>query len=205
MRVTETELDGVFIVEPQVFGDARGWFMETYSKKKTPQINCDFVQDNQSYSAQKGTLRGIHFQSPPMAQAKLLRCSRGALMDFAIDLRPESKSFKKWISVELSEENKKQLFIPRGFGHAFISLTDDTELLYKADNYYSPEHDRAIRWSDPDIGIMWGESEPIVSERDAKAPLLRELIMDNNKWKVDLNELDCHAARKAARNDGGSQ
>jgi len=176
MKITETKLEGVLIIEPQVFGDSRGWFMETYSKKKTPQINCDFVQDNQSFSAKKGTLRGIHFQTSPMEQAKLLRCTRGALMDFAIDLRPDSKTYKQWIGVELSEENKKQIFIPRGFGHAFISLTDDTELLYKTDNYYSPEHDKAILWSDPDIGVDWGTQNPIVSEKDEKAPLLSQII-----------------------------
>jgi len=178
MKLTETKLEGVYIIEPQVFGDARGWFMETYSKKKTPQITCDFIQDNQSYSAQKGTLRGIHFQRPPMEQAKLLRCSRGALMDFAVDLRTDSKTYKQWISVELTEENKKQLFIPRGFGHAFITLADDTEIQYKADNYYSFEHDRAILWSDPDIGIKWGITDPVVSEKDSKAPLLREILME---------------------------
>jgi len=175
MKITETKLKGVLIVEPQVFGDARGWFMETYSKKKTPQIDCEFVQDNQSFSAQKGTLRGIHFQKPPMEQAKLLRCTRGAIMDFAVDIRPDSETFKQWVSVELTAENKKQLFIPRGFGHAFITLTDDAEIQYKADNYYSPEHDSAILWSDPDLRIDWGVDDPIVSDRDAKAPLLKEI------------------------------
>ena len=174
MKVIEIDLPGVLLIEPQVFGDARGWFMETYSKKKMPQIKCEFVQDNQSYSAQKGTLRGIHFQKPPMEQAKLVRCVRGALMDFVVDLRPESETFKQWISVELSAENKKQLFVPRGFGHAFLTLTDDTEIIYKADNYYSPEHDAAIIWSDPEIGIDWGIENPIVSEKDKNAPLLKE-------------------------------
>jgi len=176
MKITETKLKGVYVVEPQVFGDGRGWFMETYSKKKTPRIACDFVQDNQSYSVQKGTLRGIHFQRPPMEQAKLLRCTRGALMDFAVDLRPDSETYKQWISVELTAENKKQLFIPRGFGHAFLTLTDNTEIQYKADNYYSPEHDRSILWSDPELGIDWGIDNPIVSEKDKTAPLLREEI-----------------------------
>jgi len=175
MKMTETKLEGVLIIEPQVFGDARGWFMETYSRKKTPQIDNDFVQDNQSYSAQKGTIRGIHFQKPPMAQAKLLRCTRGAIMDFAVDIRPNSETFKQWISVELSEENKKQIYIPRGFGHAFITLTDDVEIQYKADNYYSAEFDCSILWSDPDIGIDWGTDDPIVSERDSRAQLLKEI------------------------------
>jgi len=176
MNITETKLKGVLVVEPQVFGDARGWFMETYNKKKTPQITCSFVQDNQSYSAVKGTLRGIHFQSDPMAQAKLLRCTKGAIMDFAVDLRPNSETYKQWVGVELSAENKKQMFIPRGFGHGFITLTDDVEIQYKADNYYSPEHDSAILWSDPDIGIDWGTENPIVSEKDKNAPLLSELV-----------------------------
>ena len=174
MKITETKLEGVLIIEPQVFGDSRGWFMETYSKKKTPQIDCDFIQDNQSFSAQKGTLRGIHFQKPPMEQAKLIRCSKGAIMDYAVDLRPDSETYKQWINVELSEDNKKQLFIPRGFGHAFLTLTNDAEIQYKADNYYSFEHDCAILWSDPDIGIDWGIDNPIISEKDKNAPLLEE-------------------------------
>jgi len=177
MKITETKLKGVLIIEPQVHGDARGWFMESYSKKKTPQIDCDFVQDNQSFSAQKGTLRGIHFQKPPMAQAKLLRCTRGAIMDFAVDIRPDSETYKQWISVELSEENKKQIFIPHGFGHAFITLTEDTEVQYKADNYYSQEHEYSILWSDPEIGIDWGVDDPIVSDRDSKALTLKELLL----------------------------
>jgi len=173
MKITEAKLEGILIVEPQVFGDARGWFMETYSKRKTPQITCDFVQDNQSYSAQKLTLRGIHFQKPPMEQAKLVRCISGAIMDFAIDLRPGSATFKRWVSIELSAENKKQLFIPRGFGHAFLTLKDSTEVVYRADNYYSPEHDAAILWSDPEIAIDWGTHDPIVSDKDKTAPLFK--------------------------------
>ena len=175
MRITETKLNGVLIIEPQVFGDSRGWFMETYSKVKTPQIDCEFVQDNQSYSAYKGTLRGIHFQKPPMEQAKLVRCTRGAFMDFAIDLRPDSVTYKQWISIELSEANRKQLFIPRGCGHAFITLTEDTEIMYKADNYYSAEHDGAIRWSDPELNIDWGTDDPVLSDKDRRAPYLNEL------------------------------
>jgi dTDP-4-dehydrorhamnose 3,5-epimerase len=175
MKVTETRLPGVYIIEPQAFGDARGWFMETYSKKKTPQIDCDFVQDNHSLSVEKGTIRGIHFQNPPMAQSKLVRCVKGAIMDFAVDLRLDSATFKQWVGVELSAENKKQLFIPQGFGHAFLTLTEDAEVLYKVDNYYSPEHDGAVLWSDPDIGIDWGIDDPILSEKDSRAPLLKDI------------------------------
>ena len=175
MTTTETKLPGVYIIEPRLFSDSRGWFMETYHKLKTPHISCDFVQDNHSLSAQKGTLRGIHFQYPPMAQAKLVRCVRGAVMDFTVDLRPESDTFKQWISVELSEGNRKQLFIPRGFGHAFVTLTENAEVIYKADNYYSPEHDGAVLWSDPDIGIDWGIGKPVLSDKDNNAPLLKDI------------------------------
>ena len=176
MKVIETTLRGVLIIEPQVFGDARGWFMESYSKKKTPQITCDFIQDNHSFSANKGTLRGIHFQFPPMEQAKLIRCIRGSIMDYAVDLRRDSDTYRKWVCAELSAENKKMLFIPCGFGHAFVSLTDNVEILYKTDNYYSPEHDGAVLWSDPDIGIDWGIEAPILSDKDRNAPLLSELM-----------------------------
>ena len=175
MKITATGLPGVLIIEPQVFGDARGWFMETYSKIKMPQITCEFVQDNHSMSRKKGTLRGIHFQYPPMEQSKLVRCARGAILDFAVDLRKGSDTYKKWIRVGLSSENKKQLFIPRGFGHAFVTLTDDAEVIYKTDNYYSREHDGAVRWSDPDLGMDWGINAPILSDKDKIAPLLKSI------------------------------
>ena len=150
--------------------------METYSKKKTPQITCDFVQDNHSLSAQKGTLRGIHYQSPPMEQAKLVRCVAGGIMDFAVDLRPDSDTYMQWVSILLSSYNKTQVFIPHGFGHAFVTLSDNTEVVYKTDKYYSPEHDCAILWSDPTIGIDWGIKKPILSEKDKNAPLLKEIV-----------------------------
>jgi len=175
MIVTETKLFGVLIIEPKVFSDHRGWFMETYSKLKTPQIDCEFVQDNHSFSVRKGTLRGIHFQREPMAQAKLVRCVNGAAMDFAVDLRPGSAAFKQWVSIELSADNKKQLFIPRGFGHAFLTLAENTEIVYKADNYYSAEHDGAILWSDPELAVEWGVSDPVLSDKDKNAPLLKEV------------------------------
>ena len=174
MKLTKTKLDGVYIVEPQVFGDERGWFMETYSKVKTPEIACDFVQDNQSYSKGKGILRGIHFQNGEHAQAKLVRCVRGAVLDVAVDLRKNSNTYKQWVAVELSAENKKQLFIPRGFGHGFLTLTDDVEFVYKTDNYYNYESDRSILWCDSEIGVDWNFENPIISEKDAKAPLLRD-------------------------------
>jgi len=172
MKLTETKLQGVYLVHPLVFGDTRGWFMETYTKVKMPEIPCEFVQDNHSYSAKRGTLRGIHFQFPPREQAKLVRCVRGTIMDFVVDLRKDSETYRQWIQVELSAENKRQVFIPRGFGHGLITLTDDVEVLYKTDDYYSPEHDGAIRWDDPSIGIDWGTKSPILSDKDRNAPWL---------------------------------
>ncbi len=178
MAVIETALKGVYIVEPQVFGDARGWFMESWSKMKfdAAGLNYDFVQDNQSYSVQKGTLRGLHYQLNPMAQAKLVRCTRGTLLDVAVDIRKNSPQFGKWVSVILSAENKRQLMIPRGFAHGFITLTDDVEIQYKADNYYAPHCEGNIRWDDPQIGIDWTIKPTILADKDANAPLLNERL-----------------------------
>lgn len=176
MKVTETVLKGVYVIEPQVFGDHRGWFMESYSKTKLAHagIYCEFVQDNQSFSAKKGTLRGLHYQLHPKAQAKLVRCSRGAILDVAVDLRKGSPLYKKWVAITLSAENKKQLFIPRGFAHGFLTLTEDVEVQYKADQYYAPEQDGSILYNDPEIGVEWGDGPFILSEKDQKAPLLKE-------------------------------
>ncbi len=176
MKITKTKLDGVVIIEPEVFGDNRGFFMESWNKKKMVEagLDYDFVQDNHSKSTVKGTLRGIHFQKGNKAQAKLVRCVKGAVLDVAVDLRRNSPTFKQWVGVELSEENKKQLLIPRGFGHGFVTLTDDVEFLYKADNYYAPEADAGIRWNDPEIGVEWGIENPILSEKDKKNPFLKE-------------------------------
>ena len=174
MNVIETTLAGVLILEPKVFGDARGWFMESWSKKKMEDagIFVDFVQDNHSFSAEKGTLRGLHYQLNPMAQAKLLRVSRGTIFDVAVDIRRGSPTYAKWVGIELSAENHRQLFIPRGFAHGFITLTDDVEVLYKADNLYAPEYDGNIRWDDPEIGIKWPIDPVVLSDKDAAAPLL---------------------------------
>ena len=174
MNLMKTKLEGVYIIEPKVFGDERGWFMETYSKIKTPEIARDFVQDNHSYSKEKGILRGIHFQNGEHAQAKLVRCIRGAVLDVAVDLRKGSPTYMQWEAVELSAENKKQLFIPRGFGHGFLTLTEDVEFVYKTDNYYNYESDRSIIWNDPDIGVDWGTENPVLSEKDSSAPRLRD-------------------------------
>ena len=176
MKFTKTKLDGVVIIEPDVFGDNRGFFMESWNKKKMEEAGLyyDFVQDNHSKSTVKGTLRGIHFQKGEKAQAKLVRSVKGAVLDVAVDLRKNSPTFKQWVGVELSAENKKQLLIPRGFGHGFVTLTDDAEFLYKADNYYAPEADAGIRWNDQDIGVEWGIENPILSEKDKKNPFIKD-------------------------------
>ena len=176
MKITKTKLDGVVIIEPDVFGDNRGFFMESWNKEKMEEVGLfyNFVQDNHSKSTVKGTLRGIHFQKGDKSQAKLVRCVKGAVLDVAVDLRKNSPTFKQWVGVELSAENKKQLLIPRGFGHGFVTLTDDVEFLYKADNYYAPEADAGICWNDPDIGVDWGVENPILSEKDKKNPFLKD-------------------------------
>lgn len=176
MKITKTKFKGLLIIETGVYGDHRGWFTETYTKNKFVDngINVDFVQDNQSYSTQKGTLRGIHFQTNPKAQTKMIRCTRGAIIDTVVDLRKGSDTYKQWFSIELSAENKKQLFIPKGFGHAFLTITDDVEVQYKVDEYYYKEHDRSIKFDDPEIGIDWSIEDPILSEKDLTAPLLKD-------------------------------
>lgn len=180
MNVIETEIKDVYIIEPKVFGDHRGWFMESWSERKMKEhgLNYNFVQDNHSFSATKGTLRGIHFQKGESAQAKLVRCCKGAVIDVAVDLRKGSPTYKKWVAVELSAENKRQLLIPRGFGHGFVTLTDDVEFLYKADNYYDPASDRSILWCDEEIAVDWHVDNPIVSEKDNKAPRLKDSDVD---------------------------
>jgi len=176
MKRIDTKLEGVYIVEPVVHGDHRGYFMETYSTKTFADIGIDavFVQDNQSFTAQKGTLRGIHFQNAPMAQAKLVRVTKGAVLDVAVDLRKGSPTYKQWIGVELSAENKRMIFIPRGFGHGFLTLTDDVEFCYKVDNLYSRECDRGIRFNDPEIDVEWGVKEPVLSAKDMCSPMLAD-------------------------------
>ncbi len=174
MEIVKTVIDDVFIIQPKVFGDHRGWFTEVYSKVNFEKhgIHIDFVQDNHSFSAQKGTLRGLHLQLNPKAQTKLVRCTKGRILDVAVDLRSESPTFKKWLSVELSDDNRKQLLIPKGFAHGFLTLTDDVEVQYKVDEYYAPEFDRSIHFNDPDIGVNWNCTDPILSQKDLNAPFL---------------------------------
>ncbi|MEH7454261.1 dTDP-4-dehydrorhamnose 3,5-epimerase [Gottfriedia acidiceleris] len=177
MNLIETPLSGVKIIEPKVFGDHRGWFMETYSAAifKETGIDIKFVQDNQSFSAAKGTLRGLHYQLNPKAQTKLVRCTKGSIFDVAVDIRKGSPTFGKWFGIELSADNKKQLLIPKGFAHGFMTLTDDVEVQYKVDELYAPECDRGIIWNDPVIGIKWPINiKPVLSTKDEKAPRLEE-------------------------------
>ncbi len=162
------EIKDVILVEPKVFGDARGFFMETYKKSDffANGIDVEFNQDNHSKST-KGVLRGLHFQKAPHAQAKLVRCSKGRIYDVAVDIRKGSSTFGKYVKVELSEENKRMLFIPAGFAHGFVALSDEVELLYKASGEYCPEADCGIIWNDSDINIDWNiDFEPILSEKD---------------------------------------
>jgi dTDP-4-dehydrorhamnose 3,5-epimerase len=177
MKVIKTKLEGCYIIEPDVFGDNRGYFTETYNKQKFEEngILNEFIQDNQSLSKEKGTLRGIHFQKDPMSQAKLVRCTQGAVYDVAVDLREGSETFGEWVAVELSADNHKQLFLPRGFGHAFQTITDDVIFQYKVDNLYSKENERGIIYNDPDINVEWPIENPILSEKDKISPTLRKV------------------------------
>lgn len=176
MTINKTNIEGVFEIEPKVFGDARGWFCETYSKKLFEEngINADFVQDNRSFSAKKGTLRGLHCQTDPKSQAKLVSCIKGEILDVAVDIRKGSPTYMKWVAVKLSQENKKMLFIPKGCLHGFVTLTDDVEISYKVDDFYSPENDRSICWCDSEIGVEWGVTDPVLSDKDKNAPLLKD-------------------------------
>ncbi len=176
LKITELELPEVKIIEPTYFEDYRGYYCETYSKRTMSEygLNPEFVQDNHSLSLKKGIIRGIHFQNNPKPQLKLVRCTRGRVMDYAVDLRKDSPTFKKWVAVELSAENRKQIWIPSGFGHAFITLEDNCEVQYKVDELYYPELDRAIAYNDPEIGIDWGTDSPVISVKDTKAPTLAE-------------------------------
>ena len=177
MKFVNTHIEGLVIVEPSVFEDDRGYFLESYNKKKLEEAigKISFVQDNESKSS-KGVLRGLHFQKPPYAQVKLVRCIEGKVLDVAVDIRDGSETYGKHVIVELSGENKKQVFIPRGFAHGFLVLSNTAIVSYKVDNSYAPIHDKGIRWDDPILNIQWGvsESEVLVSEKDAKLPFFSE-------------------------------
>ncbi|KAB2685054.1 dTDP-4-dehydrorhamnose 3,5-epimerase [Brucella pseudogrignonensis] len=176
MQIRPLSLDGVFEIIPRKFGDDRGFFSETYKidALRNAGIDFDFVQENHSYSAAKGVVRGLHYQLPPFAQDKLLRVTRGSILDVAVDIRKSSSTFGDWVAQEVSAEKWNQILIPKGFAHGFITLVENTEVIYKVTNHYAPEHDRSIRFDDPAIGINW----PIpangvqLSSKDQKAPLL---------------------------------
>lgn len=177
MQIIKTEIPDVLILEPKVFGDDRGFFFESFNQKVFEDAvgyKVDFIQDNHSKSTE-GVLRGLHFQLPPFAQAKLVRCVVGEVFDVAVDIRKSSPTFGHWVGVHLSAENKRQLWIPEGFAHGFLVLSETAEFVYKTTNYYSPTHDRGIVWNDPSIGIKWPElvAKPLLSDKDIKQPLLR--------------------------------
>ena len=172
---TRVDIDGPIIVEPVFFADDRGFFMETYKKSdfEAAGIHIEFKQDNHSLSS-KRVLRGLHYQRPPFAQAKLIRIIKGSVWDIAVDIRESSPTFKKWVAVELSEENKKMFYIPEGFAHGFVALSDDVHLVYKCSNEYSSKHDAGILWNDPEIGIKWPVKNPVLSGKDGILPLLKD-------------------------------
>lgn len=181
----KTELDGVILVKPKVFGDNRGFFLETYKKKEFIEagINEDFIQDNHSKSSY-GVLRGLHFQKNPNAQAKLVRCTKGEIIDVAVDIRANSPTFLKWTKRKLTEENKHQLFIPKGFAHGFVALSDVVEVMYKVSGDYSPKDEMGILWSDEDINVDWGiDFEPNLSEKDKNAKTIKEINKEDLLWK----------------------
>lgn len=172
------EIPDVIIIEPTVFEDERGYFFESYQKEKFKEmgIDVDFVQDNQSLSIKAGTIRGLHYQLNPKAQAKLVRVITGAVFDVSVDIRKGSPTFKKWVSVILTADNKRQIFIPKGFAHGILTLVSNTEILYKIDEFYSKAHERSIRWNDPDIDVKWpldNIGEVTLSEKDKNAPFLK--------------------------------
>ncbi|MCC5999897.1 MAG: dTDP-4-dehydrorhamnose 3,5-epimerase [Pararhodobacter sp.] len=170
MQIEPTSLPGVMVITPRRFGDARGWFSETWNKAAAQRAGLDapdFVQDNHSFSATRHTLRGLHYQRPPHAQDKLVRCSRGAVLDVAVDIRKGSPHFGRWVGIELSAENGQQLYVPKGFLHGFLTLTRDCEVQYKCTDYYAPECDGSVRWNS--LGIDWGTDAPILSDKDIQA------------------------------------
>ena len=176
MQLDPTALPGVMILTPARFGDARGWFSETWNAARMAEAGLDlaFVQDNHSFSAEKGTLRGLHFQRPPRAQVKLVRCTRGTILDVAVDIRKGSPHYGQWVGVELSAENGKQLLVPKGFLHGFLTLTPDCEVQYKCTDTYAPDCDGAVAWNS--VRIDWGlnGATPVLSAKDAAAPALAD-------------------------------
>jgi len=176
--ITPLAIPEVLLITPRRHGDARGWFSETWSRKTLGEagIHADFVQDNHAFSARRGTVRGLHFQTAPHPQAKLLRVLRGAILDVAVDIRQGSPTFGQWVSAELTSERGEQLFVPRGFAHGYSTLTDDCELAYKVDGLYAPQTEGGVIWNDPDLGIDWRiDGEAVLSDKDKILPRLKDL------------------------------
>lgn len=178
MQVERFTIDGPCLITPPAFGDARGWFSETYNAQKWADAGVagDFVQDNQSLSSQIGTLRGLHFQIAPYAQAKLVRVLAGAITDIIVDIRHGSATFGQHISVDLNAENRWQFYIPTGFAHGFITRDVNTQVAYKVSEYYAPSHDRGLIWNDPDLALDWGYDTPELSDKDQKHPTLAQYL-----------------------------
>jgi dTDP-4-dehydrorhamnose 3,5-epimerase len=178
MQVERLAIPEVLLITPRRLGDARGWFSETYVERELAAhgVVGPFTQDNQAFSAQRGTLRGLHLQIPPAPIAKLVRCLRGAVFDVAVDVRAGSPTFGRWVGAELTAENGRQLYCPRGFAHAYLTLTDAAEVFYKLDGYYAPDTERGLRWNDPDVGIDWplAEADMVLNARDRNLPLLAD-------------------------------
>lgn len=176
MKAIDLQLQGAKLLDPVVHGDHRGFFMESYNETIMHDlgINYKFIQDNQSLSAESGVLRGLHYQLNPKAQTKLVRVISGAIYDVIVDIRKDSPTFGQWQGFILSEYNKRQLLVPQGFAHGFCTIVPNTQVLYKVDEYYSPEHDRGILWNDPALGIDWPINKPILSDKDTRHPLLKD-------------------------------
>ncbi|MFS0861486.1 dTDP-4-dehydrorhamnose 3,5-epimerase [Fredinandcohnia sp. 179-A 10B2 NHS] len=176
MNIIDSKLDGVKIIEPNVFKDNRGFFMESFNFKRFKELGLEFnfIQDNHSLSVDKDVIRGLHYQLNPKGQTKLVRVITGAIYDVAVDIREGSPTYGQWVGVTLSEENHRMLLVPKGFAHGFCTLTENTHVQYKVDEYYSPEHDKGILWNDPSLGIDWPTENPILSDKDAKQPLLND-------------------------------
>ncbi|WP_444684326.1 dTDP-4-dehydrorhamnose 3,5-epimerase [Alkalicoccus luteus] len=190
MKITALRVEGSFTLDPALYGDHRGYFMETFreSHLKDAGIERPFIQENQSFSASAGTLRGIHYQLPPYEQAKLVRCIRGSIYDVVIDLRRDSPTFLQHAAVELTSDNRKQLYVPAGCGHAFMTLVPDTEVLYKTDAYYAPEHEAGIHWADHQLNISWPALKPVLSQKDEKLPVFQFARLPGVKGGINDGE-----------------
>lgn len=186
MEIKKRKLDGVYEIALAPILDNRGFFMRAFDAGLFERAGLDrpWIQENHSRSEQRGIIRGLHFQFPPFSETKLVRCIRGAILDVFVDLRLDSPTFGEWDSIELSEENKRMIFIPRGFAHGFCTLTSESEVLYKVDNTYDKEHEGGLLWNDPDLGIDWPVEKPVLSAKDEKNPTLKEFIRQHTALKI---------------------